>query len=143
MQNLVSFEYDDYISENTCFVAALSDYSVVYGDDFRYGKNDFAWRRLKKYCEQNNLCVVKLNLRLRSHWVVTPLPENAEGYWFRLGALCNLANGQTQLMYKVGYTDGAKLYKFGYTSPELELQEEETMVVDLDLNDESLILRGE
>ena len=99
-------EYDGYNGDNTFWVARLDDGREVYQDDHRPGCTETsAWLRLVAYCNQTGHYVTGLRVQFRDH--VETLPDNAEGYFFSLGAVGILASNLVNIaMYLTGYKDG-------------------------------------
>ncbi len=95
-------------------------------DDGRPGFEErSAWVRLRTYLEHTGLRIVAMWLQFRSN-SVTPLPDNASGYFFSKSVMGMLTSTEQFYFYLVGYinSDGAVvIYK--YCTPELMLIEVE------------------
>lgn len=128
MSNIVSFEPDEWIQDRweseTLWIAYLSDGTSVWMDDERPEMpHHSAWVRLKNYCETNNLYVVKIQLKFRSHSEFV-YDENSEGYCFRHGVLGSMGN-PTRNFFLVGILKNDVVHMYKYSTPELVLEEEE------------------
>lgn len=129
-QNLVCFEPDQYVLdriENTTFwIAELSDSSVVWGDDDNPDRpyHHSAWIRLKKYCEDSGLFIVKVQLKFRSHSEFIYDPE-AEGYALRRAVLGAFGMAESRNFIWCGFLKNGAVFMKKYSCPELILEEEE------------------
>lgn len=128
MSNIVSFEPDEWIQDRweseTLWIAYLSDGTKVFMDDERPEMpHHSAWVRLKNYCEINNLYVVKIQLKFRSHSEFV-FDEHADGYAFRRGCLGSFGN-PTRHFFHVGILKGNTVRMYKYSTPELILEDEE------------------
>jgi hypothetical protein len=146
------FEWLGLIKREAPWVVELSNGEVVYQDDYRgeyllfkgeYGHdNRRSWDILKDYISANNLYIHKMYLKNYNN-IVEPLPLDADGYFFKKGALGKLFSSTTRQYAIIGYYDKAtkKTKTFKYALPDLLLVEFDERIVDI--NTPSLILRKE
>lgn len=99
----------------------------VYQDDGRYGPEDVAWRRLSKYCEENNCEVVDLWVIFRDHaeQVKAVAPE---GFYFRQGVGGDPNQGETERFYVLGVLEFGRVICYWFKVPELvvKMQDEKS-----------------
>lgn len=129
MSNLVCFEPDSWLQDRfeseTTWICTLSNGETVWQDDDRPEmESHSAWIRLKKYCEQNNLHVIDMQLKFRSHSEFVRDPEG-EGYCFRKGVLGGFGMEVTQQFYLVGILKNGVVHMQKWSVPELILTEED------------------
>ena len=129
MSDKVCTHYDGFLQEvdRAIWYVELNDGSNVYGDDYRYGENDIAFRRLKNYLKNNNLKINKIFVKFRSH-VELAQERNDEtiGWYFGRGVGCwvgqptqhKIITGQVQ-------SDGTVRCKI-WQIPEVILSEEDS-----------------
>ncbi len=149
--------YDSYLQDQdtTVWVAELSDGTLVYGDDGRYGEKDVAWTRLREYLKDYVPCLVsdeyfiptenfshkdlldskvlkitKLFIKFRSHTeLVAERTENTVGFYFGRGAAAWV--GQPTMNYMVvGTVQKSEKGKLAHTTkwrvPEIIEDEKDT-----------------
>jgi hypothetical protein len=109
-------ELDDFLEDKTIWIAKLSNNLLVYQDDDRPGKIPNAWMRLKEYIKKNNLLVVALALRFRSH--VIDMPPNAPAYYYAKSVIMN--GNKSQNCAAIGYLKDDVIEICDFTIPELE-----------------------
>lgn len=119
---------DPYISSiyynEPIWVALLSDNTKVYMDNNNpIYEETSAWLRLKTYCQNNNLNIKSLTFQFRSN-IIKPLPEDAEGYFFRNG-LMGFPNGLNIGLFFAGYLKDEKVYITRIGVPEMLIIENE------------------
>lgn len=94
--------YDSYLQDidRTVWIAELSDGTKVYGDDYRYGEKDLAFKRLKSYLTESGLRIQKIYLKFRSHVeLCQERNENTVGWYFGRGIGCWM--GQENIHYMI------------------------------------------
>ena len=135
MDNTICTVYDSYLQDidRTVWVTVLSDGSNVYGDDYRYGENDIAYRRLAKYLKDTGLRIEKILLKFRSHVEECQVRnEGTVGWYFGRGIGCWM--GQENIHYMItGQVQEAPSLEFQrschckkWRVPEILLDEEDT-----------------
>ena len=121
----VCLESDSWIQDieesTTLWIASLSDGTKAFMDDDRPNLYHSAWVRLKEYCETNNLHVVKMQLKFRSHSEFV-FDEDSEGYCFRKGVLGSFGSAN-QHFYLVGILKNGIVNMQKWSVPELILSE--------------------
>ena len=130
MENFVCRSYDSYLEDRdkTVWIITLSDGSVVFQDDERYGPEDRAWNRLKTYVREASLRVQSVKLKFRSHTeTVFDDLSKAEGVFFSNAIGCWI--GQKPINYYImGYIENSVLYTQKCRVPELIFEESEERV---------------
>ena len=120
--------YDEYLQDKDkpVWIAVLSDETVVYGDDGRYGEEDRAWFRLKAHLKAKNLKIEQLRVKFRSHVEVShQRTENTRGWFLSYGAGAFV--GQPTFNYILtGVVEGDTMKVKKWRVPEVLLDEEET-----------------
>lgn len=132
---------DEYVRDRVRWVAVLSNGETVYEDDDRPGLDEpSAWKRLKAYCQDQNVCIVQLWLQFRSNRVHVE-PDNADGYFLVKSAFGVWGDAQTFHAYILGSLVDGKIETVKWKVPELVALEKQERVVDY--NSPSLILSGQ
>lgn len=111
-------QVDDFIEEKPLWVAGLSNGSVIYQDDDRYGNGDVAWFRLKKFCETEKISIISLHLKFRSN-IIKSLPMYDDGYFFCRKIIKRIGQGGQYHAYVIGNVEFEKLLTKTYLVPEL------------------------
>lgn len=129
---MISLSIDDFIidKDKTIWVASLSDGTTVYQDDDRPGLEPIAWFRLKKYVYENNLDIIGLKIKFRSH-IETILSENEryDGVFFKRGVLA-FCGQETRHLYIVGGVKDGIIYSETWKIPEILLEEKENRILE-------------
>lgn len=114
-------EDDDYVRERVRWVVDLSDGTTVYQDDDRPGVTPTsAWPRLKAYCDEQGVSIIRMRLQFRTN--VIALPANAPGYFFVKTANIAIGGDSVNIRgYRVGILAGTDIYVTHYVVPELEV----------------------
>ena len=114
-------EHCDFLEEKTIWVAAISNGLVVMQDDYRSGRVEpIAWKRLSKYCGEQEVDIVGMYLKFRSHIVPMPDGDSVQGYYFAYGAHREFDESVTRQHYVCGVVEQGRLNYAWYTTPELE-----------------------
>lgn len=82
--------------------ARLSDGSVVVMDDGRPGTTETAWARLRQQVAAGGPRVVGLDIAFRAR-TLTPVPDNARGYFFGQALFADFAGSPPTHFFLVGY----------------------------------------
>ena len=105
---------DDYVENNTIWIAVLSNGETVYQDD----RIDFLmWQSLKRHVEDNQLAVADMKFKFRSHVVHLPKPRKcvvfsrAAGRWS--------TSQTTDYYYIYGVDCEAEIHRDWYIVPSL------------------------
>ncbi len=131
--NMVTFEEDEFTFEKPRWIAHLSNGTKVLQDDNRpVAYPPQAWLRLADYCRHSGLYITNLTLQFRSHHQ-TPLPANADGYYF-INKIMAIHGGPQFQAYVIGYlTDDNKVLTQTWLIPELiKIEEDARWVSDKD-----------
>ncbi len=124
---LVAKEYDQFIEDKdeALWIVTLSNNEIIWQDDDRpYVGHHSAWIRLKEYCEHNNLYIVKIQLKFRSHSEFI-FCEDSEGYAFRKEAMGGFGVNITHHFYWLGILKNGIVHMEKWRVPELIKEEEE------------------
>lgn len=127
--------YDAYLQDldRTVWVAELSNGIMVYGDDYRYGERDIAFRRLEQYLKEQNLRISKIFVKFRSHIeLAQERNENTVGWYFGRGIGAWMGQPETHYII-TGQVQEAPSLEFQrschckkWRVPEVILEEEDT-----------------
>ncbi len=136
---MVCFQIDEYINDRdkTHWFVDLSDGTRVFGDDFRYGPDDRAWKRLRTYLYENSLYITKLWIRFRSH--IELMGSSDIGYMFRNGVIASVATGENRERFVVGLIKDNKVHVQVWNVPEIQKCEDETEEREIESCSESII----
>ena len=118
------------------WIAELTDGDVIHQDDDRPGVTPpSAWLRLRSYLQETGLGIRRLRLTFRDEINLSPLPDNAPGYFFRRSLLASLTEGYTLGFYLVGHLEGPVVHVQKVLLPSLQVVERSIR----DVNDEELV----
>jgi len=107
------------------WVATLNSGLTVYQDDARPGLEvESAWLRLKEFLQSTGDYITALRIEFRSH-VERPVPDHAEGYFFRRSAIGCLTSQTTKGFFLVGHLQKSEILVQRWSVPELILVEKE------------------
>lgn len=115
---------DEFTELKARWVAILDNGETILQDDGRPGAEPAsAWLRLREYIRDDRLKIRRLYLQHRSN-IVTPLPDDAAGYFFCNRAVALLFDNNTYGFYVVGYlTKDNQIETQVWKVPELLLAE--------------------
>ena len=131
----------EYLEDKSVWIATLSNGLTVYQDDHKSGKEPIAWKRLSKYCKENNVFIIGMCLRFRSNVIIIKTPDEVDGFYFAYGAQREFDEDVTRAYYVIGYSKGGHIYSNWYTIPELlKYKESNRTLTEKDLDDERLIV---
>tara|TARA_R110002074_G_scaffold390889_1_gene575176 strand:+ start:2091 stop:2558 length:468 start_codon:yes stop_codon:yes gene_type:complete len=146
-EKIASLDYDlcledcDYLEDKSVWIATLSNGITVYQDDNKSGRERVAWKRLAKYCHENNVDVIGLCLKFRSNVIVVKTPDKIDGFYFAYGAQREFDEDITRAYYVTGYSKDNSIFYTWYTIPELIKDKEGSRkITDRDTEDLRLIL---
>jgi hypothetical protein len=137
---------DDFIldKDKTYWIATLSDGTVVYEDDGRPDLERVSWFRLRNYCKENSLSIVKMAMRFRSNYVECFVP--ADGVFFRRSCLGSFglkaSDGSVKSLefYLIGNVLGNNIHVQRWHVPELIMSDEQELEPrPVEGNEESII----
>jgi hypothetical protein len=114
----VCTELDNFLEDKTIWIAKLSNNLLVYQDDDRYGRIPNAWIRLKEYIKKNNLSVIALAVRFRSH--IVEIPPNSKGYYYAKSIFMNGSTSKDCIAIGYYNEDTNKFDVTDFAIPELE-----------------------
>lgn len=131
-------ELDEYIfdKDETIWIVKLSNGEKIYQDDGRYGTNDKAWLRLKKYCYLNELNIENVSINFRSHTEFL-FENDGDGVFFRRGILAQI--GYVQGMYIFGLVKNNLIYVQHWWVPPVIKQEDETEIRNIEGHQDTII----
>ena len=138
----VATELDDYVSvyadSNPIWMVTLSNGEHVYQDDNRPNVYpESAWRRLKIYCEENDLHITEMKIRNKGN--VKSVESNCDGYFFSKAAGAFLFGDETLHSFVIGTLKDSILHVRKWRLPELVSEWGETR--DPAESEESLITK--
>ena len=136
---MVSFELDSFIldKDKTVWEALLSDGRTVYQDDDRPEYEEKrAWVRLQTFCKENNLYVVRVDVRFRSHFE-TGQQGGEEGYFFRKGVIGDWGSKKCRDFYIFGPIINNKIHITKWQVPEIIIEDRE--IRDIEGNEDGII----
>ena len=119
---LVSKQLDQYANQygdvNPAWIVELSNGETIYQDDDRPGAEPpSAWKRLKLYCEKNDLHITNMKIKNRSN--AHDIGQNHEGYFFCKSAGAFMFGDETIHSFIVGTFDEGKLKVRKWVMPEM------------------------
>lgn len=130
--------YDDWIheriEERSFWIVHLSNGEILYQDDERY--EEPAILRLKEYVESNNLSIIKIFIRFRSHWELA-YEGISDGIYFRRSIKGGIFSEKNEHSLIIGHVQGNKAYCKKWIVPEIICCEEETRIISK--NEEGVI----
>lgn len=113
----------DFLEDKTIWVAALSNGLVVRQDDYRSGRTpDVAWLRLGNYCVENDVDIIGLHLKFRSHVIPITSDESIQGHYFSYGIQKEIDESITKQHYVCGFARQNTLDYDWYKTPELTIE---------------------
>lgn len=132
--------WDDFMQERrelqTLWSTELTDGTWVYQDDDRPGVYpESAWKRLKQYCELNNLGIKFMRISFRKN--VQDIGRDAEAFFFCKSVLGWYGSGKNYNYYIVGTINDGILTTKKWEVPPLLMKEEE--IRDIGKYEECLI----
>lgn len=108
----------DYIERKARWEVKLNNGEKIYQDDGRPGVQPYsAWRRLRKYCEENQLYIIEMLFGFRSN--TYSLPSNADGYFFSHGSRGCFGSTRTIFLFHVGVLQNGILNVTCWKTPEM------------------------
>ena len=135
-------EYNESLENDTLWVAVLSNGITVYKKDNRALEEPVSWKRLGKYCKENELDIVGMHLKFRSHVIPLKCGNHIEGYYFSYGAQKEIDEHITKEYFVSGICVDGKISCTWHKTPELLLEKEYTRNLDLsDIEDGRVILK--
>jgi len=127
---MICTKIDDYIEDRDCaiYIVELSNETIVYEDENRYGPDDKAWLRLKQYCKENNLNISKVWIQFRSHKELV-VENTGDGIFFRRKILGNPFDNNRHY-YVFGLVNANKIHTWHWKVPEVIMEEEDDRDID-------------
>ena len=118
----VSKSLDGYVNQygdkNPMWIVELSNGETIYQDDERPGKEpSSAWKRLKTYCEKNDVHIVNMKIKNRSN--VQDIGSNHDGYFFCKSAGAFMFGDETIHSFIIGTLDEGRLRVRKWVTPEM------------------------
>lgn len=136
----ITTQLDSFIQDKdeTIWICKLDNGLTVYQDDDREGLEPSSWIRLGNYCRQNDVKIVEMKVKFRSH--EEQVESNADGYFFRKAILGGLGLNRKEIpvsrhYFITGILKDGKVYTKKWQVPELILIEEDIR----DPEDENLV----
>lgn len=127
-------KYDqDFVEIHPRWEVILNNGETIYDDV----EAPSAWIRLRKYCQDNNLWIVKMLFGFRTN--MRSLPENADGYFFCRSALGMCGINKTIHYFIVGTLQNGSLEVQYWKVPEMLFENKENRKTNE--NDECLIMK--
>lgn len=117
---------DDYLESNTIWIASLSNGETIYRDDTL---NEYMWLDLKQYVEQNELSILSVRLKFRSHVVHLPNPQKCCFIGKAIGRWSTSLHNDHYLIYGTMCADG-KICRDWYVCPSLIQTQSDIVHVD-------------
>lgn len=129
---MISTFEDDFVQNyklgNPRWVVHLNNGTTVFQDDGRPGLSENAWLRLKKYCEENKLYIVRMHVQNRSN--VKRLPSEMDGYVFRKGVRGVFGVDGTTNLFFTGWLSQDVLTVQKWRVPEMILENTEIRCIN-------------
>ena len=130
---------ESYIEAKPRWEVVLNNGEKIYQDDDRPGvQPSSAWRRLYKYCAENELHIVEMMIGFRNN--IHILPRNMDGYFFSKGSLGCFGSTKTLSLFIVGTLQNNILKVTHWKVP--EMLEQETEIRNIESAGECLIKRN-
>lgn len=122
---MICTKVDDFIEDKdtAVYIIELSDGTMVYEDENRYGYEDKAWLRLQTYCKENQVWIKKVWIKFRSHTEFV-FENTGDGVFFRRGVMGNPFD-ITRHFYIFGLVNGEKIHAWHWRVPEIIIEEED------------------
>ena len=122
MTIFLSKKFDSYVNQyadsNPIWIATLSNGDTIYQDDGRPDvEPSSAWVRLRLYCQQNDVHIINMQVRNRSH--VEDIGADHDGYFFCKGAGALIFGDITMHTFNIGVLNEGKLKVRTWRLPEL------------------------
>lgn len=133
--NLVSQLDEEYMEGNSYWGVELNNGEIFYKYDINSSYS--SWERLKEYCSEYSLYIVKMWIRFRSNSVA--LPSDKMGYFFVNSSMSGCGMSRTLNYFIVGYIEEGVVKVEKFQVPEMLSQGKEDRV--LDINSPCLILK--
>jgi len=135
-------KYCDFLDDKSIWIVDLSNGITVYQDDDRSGKEKVAWKRLRKYCDSENVDIINMRLKFRSHTVPIDSGDDIDGYYFAYGAHKEFDEEITRQHYVCGFCQQGIINCCWYSTPELIVtRESKRKIKPDDTEDGRLILK--
>lgn len=136
----LTFEPNEFIEDKAVWVAYLSDNTKVYMDNGNPAFSEYsAWLRLKKYLMKTKLKINKLSIKFRAREIY-PIPDNAEGYFFRNSVYTSFGKRKPLDLFLIGYLKDNNVIVQEWHVPTLTFRKQEVRDVNnSELVGESLI----
>ncbi len=133
---------DFFIEDKPIWYVDLSNGIKVYQDDNREGQEEAcAWKRLFDYCSEQQISIVSMALRFRSHIIHLPNQSDVEGYYFSYGVVKEITDTETQNHYICGMVKDGQLSCEWYSTPEFLVTKTSTRTITSnDVEEKRLIL---
>ena len=109
----------EYLEDKSVWIATLSNGITAYQDDDKSGKEPVAWRRLHKYCKENNVHLLGMCLKFRSNIITIKSPDDIDGFYFSYGVQREFDEEVTRAYYVCGYLKSEEINYIWYRTPEL------------------------
>lgn len=118
----LGIDEDDFLEDKALWVVDLESGFKVYQDDHRNDVDEpIAWKRLFKYCKEQEDNIQAMYIKFRSHIVHLPRQQDCDGYYFSYGAIREINDAITQMHYVCGtYSSSSEsVFCNWYKTPEL------------------------
>lgn len=140
LDSQITTQLDNFIQDKdeTIWICKLDNGLTVYQDDDREGLEPSSWIRLGNYCRQNDVKILEMKVKFRSHEEY--VESNADGYFFRRAILGGLGLNRKEIpvsrhYFITGILKDGQVYTKKWQVPELMLIEEDIR----DPDDENLV----
>lgn len=115
----------DYIEQNTIWIAKLNNGQVAYQYDIG---DRISWLKLFEYCKETGQYIIFFSIRFRSN--LYELPQSKNGYFFCKSILGGTGMKKPQNFYLAGFLENDAIEVHKITVPSLILDEIEYRVPD-------------
>jgi len=110
---------NQYGDNNPVWIAMLSNGETIYQDDDRPNvEPQSAWLRLKSYCEDNDLHIVNMKIKNRSHML--EVGNECDGFFFCKVAGSYMFGTETHHAFSIGTLENGRLRVRKWNLPSLE-----------------------
>lgn len=110
---------NQYGDNNPIWIAMLSNGETIYQDDDRPNvEPQSAWLRLKSYCEDNDVHIVKMQIKNRSHML--EVGSECDGFFFCKVAGSYMFGNETHHAFSIGTLENGRLRVRKWNLPSLE-----------------------